>query len=277
VSGRGRLSVCSGAGRQHLKLKDFQDRFQRAVIKGDDAILEDIPDGPRETKENLLGIYRDAYVLRLIDVIGNDHELLRTYLGEDRFCAMARAYIDSCPSQHPNARWFAHRLPDFLKTNEPYSHQPVLAELAALERALNDAFDGFDAPVLTMADLAALPPEVWAQLTFVCHPTVISMEVYSNAGEIWTSLKAGREPPPCTLGHEPRCLLVWRHDMTSMFRELGAEEAMMWAEMTKGTRFAALCEMLATFDDPATAPARAAGHLKTWLDAGILSEVVRQK
>jgi hypothetical protein len=32
--------------------------------------------------------------------------------------------------------------------------------------------------------------------------------------------------------------------------------------------------MLATYDDPPSAPARAAGFLKTWLDAGALSEVV---
>ena len=43
-----------------MKLKDFQDKFQRAILAGDDAVLKDIPDGPHETKENLLGIYRDA-------------------------------------------------------------------------------------------------------------------------------------------------------------------------------------------------------------------------
>ena len=120
------------------------------------------PDGPHETKENLLGIYRDAYVLRLIDVIGADHERLHTYLGDDSFRAMARAYIATNPSRHRNARWFAQRLPEFLRSHEPYAKQPVLSELAALERALNDAFDGADAPVVTMADLAALPPEIWA-------------------------------------------------------------------------------------------------------------------
>ena len=257
-----------------MKLKDFQDRFQRAILKGDDAILDDIPDSPRETKSNLLGIYRDAYVLRLIDVVGNDHELLHTYLGDDRFRAMTRAYIESCPSQHPNARWFAGRLPAFLQSSEPYSRQPVLYELAALERALNDAFDGADAPVLSMSELAALPPQAWAQLSFACHPTAAVLDVRTNVGAIWTALKAGKEPPPCTLSHDARRLLVWRHGATSMFRELAPEEAMMWAEMVKGTRFADLCALLATFDDATTAPARAAGYLKAWLDAGLLSKAV---
>jgi Putative DNA-binding domain len=252
-------------------LKDFQDRFQRAILEGDDAILGEIPDGPHETKENLLGIYRDAYVLRLIDVVGNDHELLSAYLGDERFRTMVRAYIAICPSKHPNARWFARRLPEFLQSCEPYANHPVLAELAALERALNDAFDGVDAPVLRMADLAAFPPAVWAKLSFVCHPTAACLSVKTNVGAIWTALKAGNEPPPCSLAKEPVRILVWRHDRTSMFRELSAEEAMMWLEAEKGARFGELCEMLATFDDPAGAPVRAAGYLKTWLESGLLS------
>ncbi len=57
-----------------------------------------------------------------------------------------------------------------------------------------------------------------------------------------------------------------------MFRELAPEEAMMWTEMVKGTRFADLCALLATYDDAPNASARAAGYLKTWLDAGLLSK-----
>ena len=143
-----------------------------------------------------------------------------------------------------------------------------------LERALNDAFDGVDAPVLSMTELAAIPPESWAQLSFVCHPTAACLDVHANVGAIWTALKAGKEPPPCTLSKDAARILVWRHDSTSMFRELTAEEAMMWEETAKGTRFGDLCEMLATYDDPPGAPARAAGYLKGWLDAGLLSEAV---
>ena len=257
-----------------MKLKDFQDRFQRAILEGDDAILADIPDGPRETNDNLLGIYRDAYVLRLIDVIGNDHERLRAYLGEERFRAMARAYIASHPSHHPNARWFAHRRPEFLKSSEPYSGEPVLGELAELERALNDAFDGADAKVLRMADLAAIPAERWGELTFKCHPTATSFEAFTNVAAIWSALKAGKEPPPPILAREPARILAWRNDRTSLFRVLGAEEAMMWAETAKGATFSELCQLLAAYDDPRGAPVRAAGLLKGWLDAGLLSEAV---
>jgi len=255
-----------------VKLKDFQDQFQRAILDGDDAILADIPDGPRETKTNLLGIYRDAYVLRLIDVVAGDHEQLKVYLGEDAFEQLARRYIAAHPSHNPNARWFAHKLPEFLQGVEGYGDKPVLFELASLERALNDAFDGTDAPQLGLEDLTAIPPERWAELSFVAHPTVAMLDVRTNAAAIWSALKAGEAPPAPEHLSEATLLLVWRNDSKSRFRQLCAEEAMMWCEGAKGRTFGALCQSLAVYDDSDGAPARAAGYLKGWLDAGLLSE-----
>ena len=259
-----------------MKLKDFQDRFQRAILEGNDAILENLTDGARETKANLLQVYRDGYVQRLIDVVGNDHEQLRRYLGEPEFRAMASQYIAANPSQHPNARWFARGLPEFLRTTESYAQKPVLAELAAIERALNDAFDAGDAPVLGIADLAAIPAGDWAGLAFVVHPSAACLESSTNAGAIWVALKADQEPPPIVDFPEALRILVWRHGATAMFRELTAEETLMWQLTAGGARFGDVCQMMAVFDRAETAPSRAAGILKTWLEMGLLSRVAQR-
>ncbi len=257
-----------------MKLKDFQDRFQRAILEGNDAILENLTDGARETKANLLQVYRDSYVLRLIDVVGNDHEHLRRYLGEPDFRAMARHYIAAHPSHHPNARWFSRGLPEFLRTTEPYAQKRLLGELAALERALNDAFDADDAPVLGVADLAAIPPAAWAGLAFVAHPSAACLEASTNAAAIWMALKDDEPPPAPVISADVARILVWRQGTTAMFRELSAEEAMMWQLTVGGADFGEVCQMMAVFDSAETAPARAAGILKLWLEVGLLGRVV---
>lgn len=257
-----------------MKLKDFQDRFQRAILEGNDAILENLTDGARETKANLLQVYRDSYVLRLIDVVGNDHEQLRRYLGEPEFRAMASGYIAANPSQHPNARWFSRALPEFLRTTEPYAQKPVLGELAGLERALNDAFDADDAPVLGVTDLAAIPPAAWSSLAFVAHPSAGCLEASTNAAVIWMALKDDEPPPPPGASPEAARILVWRQGTTAMFRELSAEEAMMWQLTAGGADFGEVCQMMAVFDSAETAPSRAASILKVWLEVGLLSRVV---
>jgi hypothetical protein len=56
-----------------------------------------------------------------------------------------------------------------------------------------------------------------------------------------------------------------------MVRALSPEEAMMWDEAAKGVPFGRLCELAAVYDDPDTAPLRAAQHLKGWIGSGALS------
>ena len=59
-----------------------------------------------------------------------------------------------------------------------------------------------------------------------------------------------------------------------MVRLMPYEEAMMWAEASRGVRFGALCEMLATFETR-TAPLAAAGYLQGWLENEMLTSARR--
>jgi len=250
-----------------------QSEFQRGILTGDDSILAEIPDSPKEKRETLFGVYRYAYSSRLVEAMGNDHKLLHIYLGDEMFEEMGHAYVAANPSQHPNLRWFSQALPDFLKATEPYSKYPVLSDLAALEKALNDAFDAQDAPALGVAELAAFAPQAWANLTFCAHPSANRLDLSTNASAVWLALKADETPPDPVPLKEPSRLLIWRKDVTPVFRDLGAEEAMMWDEAAREIPFGVLCSMLATYDDPDGAATRGAGYLHGWVTAGLLAGV----
>jgi hypothetical protein len=257
-------------------MSDFarqQSEFQRGILTGDDTVLAEILDSPREKRETLYGVYRYAYGSRLVEAMRNEHALLHSYLGDEMFDAMGRAYVAANPSQHPNLRWFSHALPDFLRSTEPYCEHPELSDLAALEKALNDAFDAREGPVTSLADMSAFAPEVWSDLKFEAHPSVMRLDLPSNASAIWLALKNEETPPDAAVPDEPSRLLIWRQDVTPMFRELSAEEAMMWDEATSGIPFGVLCSMLATYDDPDGAAARGAGYLHGWITSGVLSGV----
>ena len=153
-------------------MKNFarlQAEFQRAILQGDDTVLEDILDSPKETRAVLFDVYRNGYGSRLVEVMRNNFEALHIYLGDTAFDAMAQAYIAEHPSRQANLRWYSRDLRKFLSTTMPYSEHRVLAELAAFETALNDAFDARDGRVLQIADLAATPPDDWQNLRFVPH------------------------------------------------------------------------------------------------------------
>src|SRR5271163_35523 len=251
----------------------LQDDFQRGILTGDEKVLAEILDSPREKREVLFGVYKYAYGSRLVDAMRDDHKLLHLYVGDEMFDEMGHAYVAANPSQHPNLRWFSQNLPEFLKSTEPYSNYPILSDLAALEKALNDAFDAADAPVVTFADLTGFAPEVWNDLKFEPHPGTCRIDASTNVAAIWVALKNDETPPDAEMLEQPARLLVWRQEVTPMFRELATEEAMMWDEAAGGIPFGVLCSMLATYDDPDGAAARGAGYLQGWVTAGLLSGV----
>lgn len=252
-------------------LKELQARFQAGILDGDDKILGNVKDSAREKRTVLFGIYRNAYVMRLAEILGNDYEITHSYVGDETFAKLASAYITAHPSDRRNARWFGRHFPAFAKETAPFDQHPEIGELAALENALADAFDGPDAPPITAESLATIPPEDWPKLTFTPHPTIDRLRFITNAADIWLALNEESAPPTPTRLPEPQPVVVWRQEFMARFRPLQAEEAMMWNEAAKGVRFGVLCEMVATFAGEEEAELRAATYLKSWIDAGMLA------
>ncbi|MGB6428489.1 MAG: DNA-binding domain-containing protein [Methyloceanibacter sp.] len=252
-------------------LKQLQEKFQRGILAGDDKILSEIKDSAKEERKTLFGVYRYAYVARLAEILADDYEGLHGYVGDARFAKLAKAYIAAYPSDRRSVRDFGRHVPKFLSESELFPGHPELAEIAALEKALADAFDGPDAEPLGLTVLSEVPPEAWPRLVFTPHPTVLRLAFSTNADAIWSAVREEMAPPKATVLPERQIVLVWRQDVTARFRPLGPEEAMMWDEAVQGTRFGVLCEMVATFAGEDGAELRAASYLKNWIEMGMLA------
>lgn len=253
-------------------LKSLQESFQRGILVGDEAILDEIKDSAKEERKVLFGVYRHAYVARLAEVLADDYEQLHAYLGDAGFAKFAKSYIAAHPSDRKSARDFGRHAPEFLKQDAAFARHPELAEIAALEKGLADAFDGPEAETLKLARLAEIAPELWTKLVFTPHPTARRLTFTTNAADIWSALREETTPPQSQLLAEPQAILVWRQDVTARFRTLSPEEAMMWDEAAAGTRFGVLCELVATYGGEEGADFRAATYLKDWVDMESLAD-----
>jgi len=171
------------------RLKELQDEFQRGILAEDDAILAEVNDSAKEDRKVLFGVYRHAYVARLAEIVGQGYEQVHAYIGDQAFARLVKAYIAAHPSDQRNARWFSRHLPAFMAKLAAYVEHPEVAALAALEKALADAFDEPDCKALTIEALAALEPEAWPYLVFQSNPTAIRLSFATNAAAIWTALK----------------------------------------------------------------------------------------
>ena len=217
-----------------------------------------------------LGIYYDAYRLRIIEALANAYPMLKGLLGEEVFNRTARSYVDQYPSTYRNMRWVGDQMQIHLQKALP--QHAVAAEMAAFEWALSLAFDAEDVPSLTLQDLATIPPEDWADLKFAFHPSLHLLQFQWNVLPIWAALNS-EETPPKTAKKNAACL-IWRMNLNSHYRSLDVAEHAALKSAISGESFGALCEHLQENASEEEATIQAAQYLSGWLNDGLIAKAV---
>lgn len=251
------------------KLAQLQADFQAGILHADNAVFKTrVIDDEKIGAEKRLSIYADAYRLRIIEALSTTYPKLHLLLGDDFFDATARQYIDQHPSEYRNMRWVGDNMYEHLKRVLP--EHPIAAELASFEWALGLAFDAADSAVVTVSDLATIPPETWGDLNFTLHPAVQLLDLHWNVVPLWQALDQEETPPKPLQNNEP--CLVWRSDLNSHYRSIASQEFDAIQHIKAGANFGVLCEHLfETMGNAATQ--QAAQYLSGWLEAGIISQI----
>ena len=218
-------------------------------------------DGERAIR---LDLYADGYRWRLVDVLRHDYPVLRASLGQDRFDALAEAYLHAHPSRHPSVRHVGTGFARWLATRTPEA--PALADLARLEWAQGEVFDAAEADTADIGAMATLPADAWPALRLSLHPAVRRVHLRSNAAALLEAHAGGAVLP--ALRRQPLATwLLWRHAFDVHWRRLARDEAAALAAVARGVPFVDWCARL-----PGPTPAlRAAGLLKRWLTDGLLT------
>src|ERR1051325_334428 len=102
-------------------LPALQRQFADYLFGAADGIARAVNDSPRTDRATLLGVYRDAYVLRLVEILAKDFPKTKAMLGDEAFDAMGRAYLRAHPSQSFTVRWFGRHLSLFLRDAAPWN------------------------------------------------------------------------------------------------------------------------------------------------------------
>ena len=256
------------------QLAATEAHFQSNVLTGDPAIDAQIEGDSEEFRDTRLAIYRDAYRLRLIEVLGTDYEVLHAYLGDDLFNALAGAYVAANPSTFRNVRWFGGKLAEFLGSTPRYVEHPELAELAQFEWSLGRAFDSPDEDAVHFEEVAAVPLEAWADLRFRPHPSLRTMDLRTNAVTIWKEIgNDGSSSAPQTFA-EPLAWVIWRKQHSPFFRSMEGDEAWALKAMLAQASFGEICAGLCEWVAEDEAAARAAGMLRGWVEEGWIAQLL---
>lgn len=255
------------------ELAQVQQQFQQFILSGNTDIMPSVLSTATVSAERRLAIYRDAYQLRLIECLTTSFPALHSYLGTEEFHKMCRRFIDAHPSYYRSIRWYGDLLSIFLKSyyDKAYS---FLAELVDFEWKMTLVFDAQDSRVVTLDEMAAVPPEAWVTLSFVAHPSVQRANYLWNAVPLWKALTEDQELPNLSEETTSTAWVAWRStDYIILYYSLSKEEAWMLDGMLNGLSFAALCEGLCEWVEVDKVAMIAASYLKSWISKGILAEL----
>lgn len=255
-----------------MNLPLLESSFQLYVLGGDEvlgrdeAIVAEIAGPDDRFREARLAIYRDAYRLRLVEVLESDYPALKAHLGE-AFEGIAREYLAAHPSTFRNVRWFGGRLAGFLRAHPRHCANPVLADLAEFEWTLGLAFDAADAPSVTFDEVATVAPEHWPGLRFSAHPSLHVRKLHTAAVGLW---KAALSEPASPRDENGAVVewAIWRKNLAPHFRSMPADETQALAATRAGNSFADICAGLCNWVGPEQAATRAAQLLRGWVDEG---------
>ena len=274
-----------------MKLAELQSLFQSAVLTGDaeDGAILDVIAPPRDAdRATMMGVYVNAYRLRLAEFLDEDYPALRVLLGDDDFEALVEAYIDANPSRLRNARWYTARLPEFMQESENWSANALAIGLALFERALTDAYDAADAPALSIETLAEFSPQDWPRLGFTFHPSLRLIEVAAGVLDAYGAATADEQdeedeedegaledrPPDAS---ESETIAIWRADLDPAYRQLDPDEYLALNEALAGQSFGDICQLVAFQNEAQSATERLARFLVTWFSEGLVIGVAEAK
>lgn len=259
------------------ELQQLQHEFLAFLLDGDPAVQRRIVDQAPVGRDTRLGIYANAYRMRLKETLEVDHEHLGVYLGDALWDQLSAGYISDHPSRFRSLRQYGDALPGWLRTHPPFSDYPQIAELARFERCLLAAFDAADSARTSPAELAVLYPSQWPGLRLRFHPSVQPFDSHTNCVPIWQALKH-QQPPPDPIqqaADQPLHWLLWRgEDRLTQFRAIAPAEAQALQCFLAGADFARVCEDLLGLLDEQQVAAAALEILSEWLQQGLVRELV---
>lgn len=178
-------------------------------------------------------VYADSYFWRLIDIIAEEYPTVRHVVGPDRFAELCKAYV----SVHPSTSWtlcdLSKKFPAFLAEEaEDVPHQGVVADLARVERAMEDVFDAPQREPVSVDALLAIPQESWPSVRFEIIPALRLFQLDHPVNGYITAVREERHmdlPTPQT-----DWMTVWRQEFTVWRKRLDREQYTLLTELQAG-------------------------------------------
>jgi hypothetical protein len=235
-------------------MRPLTSDFEMQSSSSDGRSIRDIADGYIKPNDLLssfdrLEIYNRQYWFRVIGSVAEDYPALNTLLGEKIFDRLILAYLRENPSTSFTLRNLGSKLPQWLEDHPELTpnRRELLLDVARLEWAYVEAFDGADLPPLTAADFSDLSTESRLflqphlqlldlkypvdELVLAVHREKAPSDIMSNASSERKHVKRTRLPRMLRFAVP---LAVHRYESSVYYRRIDHEAYLLLSQLQRG-------------------------------------------
>ena len=142
-----------------------------------------------------LDLYAYMYYARLLEVMVAEYPSTRQILGREGFARIAREFLARHPSRSRTLNVLSAKFPDFLARRLRRGHRGgFAADVARIERAMEDVFDAPLAGPLAAAELAAIAAPEWSRVRLAVNPALRLLALQFPVNGYMDAVRAGRKP-----------------------------------------------------------------------------------
>ncbi|MBI3322462.1 MAG: putative DNA-binding domain-containing protein [Candidatus Omnitrophica bacterium] len=160
--------------------------------------------------EERLGVYAEGYIVRMREALAEVYEAVEQVVGRETFAELAREYAACHPSRDYDLSKAGRQFPQFLAAHPTSRELPFLADLAALEWSVSEAFHSFEQPPMPTSQLADVPPGALGGIRIHFQPSVHRAHSAWPVLDIWEQRNRPREEVSVDLVDRPQRVLIYR-------------------------------------------------------------------
>ncbi len=216
--------------RDVLKSQDwFLNAIRSANVKSKQIYAKKINQTPTFNASERMGIYRNAYRIRLKECLAEDFPVTAKLMGSKKFDRISEDYIRLRPSRYSSLVDFGENFAKFLRNKRALSK--IFSELADYEWAIIDCRFTENRPknLLKPDQLAELSPE---EIMVERDPSVFAMESSWPLIQVWRKKRQ--------LPKKKSFLIVHRRDRSIQFCSLDAHAYKIVSYLTQPTSLIAV-------------------------------------
>lgn len=212
-------------------LKKIQEAVQSYIQEGTAFVFDYIVQPRHNSAALRLQIYRNAYFLRLIDILEADYPKLSLVLGKVMFGQLVHDYLKAYPSLYYTVHQVGRDLATFMQKKEGYPDE--LIELARMEWTLSAVLLLENTPFLTLKTLANLGTDDWATYRFRLIKAHHVLTLGSKAARYFDLDIV-----------DASTILVWKRQDKAYYQVLSEKEVCLINYFNQGLDFTEVCEKM---------------------------------